>query len=344
MGRGWKTCACAVLLLGSGCVRRVLPPTQPVPLPESIPGAATSPRALTPAASVAAAAPVPRSAPAAASATATDGAGASASPSTEQIRTLEAQLAARDREIAAVRGELGTVREQAAGRTGTAATGAGTSGAGAGGAVAALAAAEQQIASLQSRLEVEIQRRKDVEAEMTRVLEETSAGPYDRADNASEARLRQELNAAHAEIADLRTTIKTERRQRSDLERRFAALEARAGSGSEGTTGGEELAALKERQRRVLASIRQDLEASREREIELRATLERTQGSEGTVLATEVTGLRAENAALQRRLDEEHKRNQALAQKVKLAGRVTDLIFKMQSSGAVQAAPALPAR
>jgi len=179
---------------------------------------------------------------------------------------------------------------------------------------------------------------------MTRVLEETSAGPYDRADNASEARLRQELNAAHAEIADLRTTIKTERRQRSDLERRFAALEARAGSGSEGTTGGEELAALKERQRRVLASIRQDLEASREREIELRATLERTQGSEGTVLATEVTGLRAENAALQRRLDEEHKRNQALAQKVKLAGRVTDLIFKMQSSGAVQAAPALPAR
>ncbi len=342
MRRGWKTCACALALLSSGCLRRVLPPTQPIPLPESPLVAVTGSQATTPA--VAAAADSPASPAAGASGGATEGAGAVASPSMERVRSLEAQLAARDSEIAAVRSELETVREQALGGGGTAPTAAATTGAPAGRSAAALVEAEQQISTLQSRLEAEIDRRKEVEAEMSRVLEETSAGPYDRAEDAVATRLRQDLKAAHGEIADLRTTIATERRQRGELERRFAALEARAGSGNDGMTGGEEMAALKERQRRVLASIRQDLEASRERETELRATLERTHGSDGTVLATEVSGLRAENTALQRRLDEEHKRNQALAQKVKLAGRVTDLIFKMQSSGAVQAAPALPAR
>jgi chromosome segregation ATPase len=254
-----------------------------------------------------------------------------------RIRALEAQLASRDQEIGTMRAELDAARMQAnSGAPAAAGTGGGSAG--------SLAEAQRQIATLEARLDAEVQRRKSVEAEMTRLLEETSAGPYERTQGAAEKHLRQELDQARGEIVELRTTLATERRQRSELERRFAALQSRAEESGRASGGGEELEALKERQRRVLASIRQDLEASREREAELRASLERTQGTDGAVLSGEVSGLRAENAALQRRLDEEHKRNQALAQKLKLAGRVTDLIFKMQSSGAVQAVPALPAQ
>jgi len=54
-------------------------------------------------------------------------------------------------------------------------------------------------------------------------------------------------------------------------------------------------------------------------------------------LADAVSGLRTENSALQRRLDEEHRRNRDLQAKLQTATRVTDLIFKMQSSGSAPA-------
>ena len=298
-----------------------------------------------------------------------------------RVSELEAELAERDRQIAAVRGEMASVqpaRDAASGESMLATQSAPTAAPGAtnpdvaapepiaareapplpppataasgekavgtsatGGGEGQLVEAQQRIARLQEHLAVEVQRRKDVEAEMARLLQETSAGPFERTDTAVEKHLQQELDGARHEIAELRTTLSTERRQRTDLERRYSALQEQVQrSGSSG--GGEEVEALKERQRRVLASIQQDLEASRQRERELRETLEHDQGDDAVSLADAVSGMRSENVALQRRLDEEHRQNRDLQAKLKTATRVTDLIFKMQSAGTTGPRTAAP--
>jgi hypothetical protein len=197
--------------------------------------------------------------------------------------------------------------------------------------------AERRIARLQRQLASEVKRRQEVEAEMTRLLQETSAGPFDQAVNVVEKHLREELTRAHKEIRDLRATLTSERRARDDLERRYAALQAQVQATAKAApaagVSNEEMEALKERQRRVLASIQQDLAASKQREAEMRQALEQAQDPNGVSVADEVSGLRSENSALQMRLDEEHQRNRELSAKLQLATRVTDLIYKMQSTG-----------
>lgn len=271
------------------------------------------------------------------------------SPAEQRVQELEAQLAERDREIAAVQSEIQSAKRQPAPdpavapepsreRAGVPAQAGRPAPPAPADALATkdaqLAAAERQIATLEARLESEVRRRKQVESEMARLLEETSSGPYERGGNTVDQHLREQLASARQEITDLRTTLTSERRQRSDLEKRFAALQAQVERGNGGANDSEEVAALKERQRRVVASIQQDLLASQQREAELRAALEHAEGNDGVSLADSVTSLRAENAALQKRLDQEHQQNRELSSKLKLAGRVTDLIFKMQSSGA----------
>lgn len=270
-------------------------------------------------------------------------------PAEQRVQQLEAQLAERDREIAAVQSEIQSARQQpvpapapppAAARVDATSAAPGAADGAAAEASrtkdAQLEDAHRQIASLEARLESEVQRRKQVEGEMARLLEETSSGPYERSANVVDQHLREQLTAAQQEIAELRTTLSAERRERGDLAKRFAALQAQVerSGGAGGGADSEEVAALKERQRRVVASIQQDLLASQQREAELRTALEKAEGSDGVSLADSVTSLRAENAALQRRLDQEHQQNRELSSKLKLAGRVTDLIFKMQSSGA----------
>jgi hypothetical protein len=204
-----------------------------------------------------------------------------------------------------------------------------------------LATAQRQVAKLEQRLAVEVKRRQEVEAEMTRLLQETSAGPFEQSTGVVEKHLRDELDGARREIAELRTSFASERRERQELERRYAALQTQLQAATAAATraaASEEVEALKERQRRVLASIQQDLEVSRQREGELRGTLEQTQGPNTVSLADAVTNLRSENSALQTRLDQEHQHNRDLTAKLQLAARVTDLIFKMQTAGAQPAA------
>jgi len=206
-----------------------------------------------------------------------------------------------------------------------------------------LAMAQKRVAKLEQQLALEVKRRQEVEAEMNRLLQETSAGPFERADSTVETHLREELDRAHKEIGELRTTLASERRERTELERRFTALQAQASAAAAvGGVSSEEVEALKERQRRVLASIQQDLEASQQRETELRQTVEQAEGENAVSLADEVTNLRSENSALQIKLDEAHQRNGDLSAKLQLATRVTDLIFKMRTAGA-QTVAALPA-
>lgn len=208
-----------------------------------------------------------------------------------------------------------------------------------------LADAQRRIGRLERQLELEVKRRKDVEAEMARLLQETSSGPYEQASNVVEKHLREELGRARKEISQLRSTLLSERRERDDLERRYGALQtqvqATANAAPRVGVSNEEVEALKERQRRVLASIQQDLAASKQREVELRQTIEQSQGADGVSVAEDVSSLRSENSALQMRLDEEHQRNRDLSAKLQLATRVTDLIFKMQSNGA-QSVAAVP--
>jgi len=206
---------------------------------------------------------------------------------------------------------------------------------------AQLADAQQRIAGLEDRLRVETQRRQEVEAEMTRLLQETSAGPFEHSNATVEKHLQQQLDGARQEIAELRTTLATERRERDDVERKYSALQAQM-QRSSNAGGSEEVEALKERQRRVLASIQQDLEASRQREREMRETLEHSQGKDAVSLADAVSGMRSENDALQQRLEEEHRQNRDLQAKLKTATHVTDLIFKMQSGGSVTTGTAAP--
>jgi hypothetical protein len=205
--------------------------------------------------------------------------------------------------------------------------------------------AQRRIARLQQQLSAEVKRRHEVEAEMTRLLQETSAGPFDKAANVVEEHLRAELGRARKEIRSLRATLTAERRERDDLERRYAELQAQvqAAAKSAPPTGvpNEEVEALKARQHRVLASIQQDLAASKRQEAELRQALEQAQGPNGASVAEEVSGLRSQNGALQMRLDEEHLRNRELAAKLQLATRVTDLIYKMQSRG-IESVAAVP--
>jgi hypothetical protein len=210
-----------------------------------------------------------------------------------------------------------------------------------------LTAAQKRIARLEQQLNLEVQRRKDVEGEMKRLLQETSAGPFERADDVVEKHLREELDRARKEVTQLRATLATERREHAEIERAYAALQAQLQTAAPAAPAGppnEEIEALKERQRRVLASIQQDLEASKQREADLRQSVEQLQGSGAASLSESMTNLRSENSALQMRLDEEHQRNRELIAKLQLATRVTDLIFRMRQNGATEAvAVALPA-
>jgi hypothetical protein len=226
------------------------------------------------------------------------------------------------------------------------ASGAATGAPIAGGTDPRLLDAQRRIAGLERQLAAEVRRREEVEAEMKRLLQETSAGPFEHADDVLAEHLREQLDRAKREIAGLRKTVNEERRARDNFERRYAALLAQvqaAASAPNQAPASEEIEALKERQRRVLASIQQDLEASKRREAALRETLQDSMpGDHGAGLADALSGLRAENSALQLRLDEEHRRNTDLTAKLQLATRVTDLIFRMQAAGTQPVAAAVP--
>jgi hypothetical protein len=202
-----------------------------------------------------------------------------------------------------------------------------------------LADAQKRIVRLEQQLSLEVQRRRDVEGEVKRLLQETSAGPFERADNVVEKHLREELDRARKEIGQLRATLATERREHEEIERAYAALQAQVQASDPARVGAssEEIEALRERQRRVLASIQQDLEASKQREAGLRQSVEQLQGGGAVSLSDAMSNLRSENSALQMRLDEEHQRNRDLAAKLQLATRVTDLIFRMRQGSDTQA-------
>lgn len=191
------------------------------------------------------------------------------------------------------------------------------------------------VATLREKLIAEREQRVRLERQLERLQAESaemSAGPF-------ENRVQAELAEARKQVEELKEALRTEREARQDLAQRYELLQVelerlRQQPPAAAAPAAEEIAALEARQRRVLASIENDLLLSRQREAELRDALEASQGPDAAPLSAAVADLRSQNEALQTRLAEEHKNNRELSAKLNLASRVTDLIFKMRSAEA----------
>jgi predicted RNase H-like nuclease (RuvC/YqgF family) len=191
------------------------------------------------------------------------------------------------------------------------------------------------VARLQDALAQEQQRREQVETELSRLKQETSSPPYGE-NHAGEA----ELRAAKQQVTELRTALEQERAARERLAEDFRALQQRAEAESAGGHADvenaqlrQQLKQLEDEKQSVAESFNRSLAESQQRAAELeeqltkaRATEQADAGSDG-----KLADIRAENDALRARLDEEHRHTEELAGKLKVAMRVTDLIFKMQA-------------
>lgn len=226
-------------------------------------------------------------------------------------RQLTEELAQAKQEAASLRADLDEARAVAAAAT----------------AAAERPGASPQIASMQVELDTERSRRQEAEQELNKLREETSAGPYESSGQA--------LQEARAEIDRLNEELARERRQRTDIEQRFAELQVVVDQQEAQPQAADnpEITELEQDQRRLMAAIQQDLEASQRREEELRSTIATLQEGGAPQLTEEVRDLQAENTALQASLDAEHERNVELAAKLEVATRVADLIFKMRREG-----------
>jgi hypothetical protein len=202
---------------------------------------------------------------------------------------------------------------------------------------------EQQIAALRAALAVERQRRQAVELQLQRLKEETSTPPF-----GTGMVPETEVLAAKQEIVDLRRALDAEHAARQQLAEELLTLQERLANQQPADTAESraQQEALQAAQRAAAASFTHSFSESQT------ASADLDQHVTSAAVAVEdgnVAAVRAENAALRSRLDEQHRRTQELAEKLKVATRVADLIFKMEAqpadgtSPAPRAAPARPA-
>ncbi len=162
--------------------------------------------------------------------------------------------------------------------------------------------------------------------------------------------LHRKLAAAKSQITELRDALAAERVQRERMADELRALQQQAAHApppepAETTAENAELQARLESLRAEKASITESfnrsLAASQQRTAELERQLAASQAAATAGAATgdaDAASVRADNQALRARLNEEHRRTEELAAKLRVATRVTDLIFKMQAQQ-VQARP-----
>jgi chromosome segregation ATPase len=207
---------------------------------------------------------------------------------------------------------------------------------------AAAAEANARIAALEGELAQERQRRTDVEEQLARLKAETAAPPFGKPPDLEEmARLRNELEQERSQRESLLLQVAELRRQLDDTPRVQPTAEA------DGKLRAR-MVELENRHQEAMASLARTLESERKRNDELADQLSsaRTQAAAvvqqaalAPVVATDDKAFRAEGARLRSQLEEERLRNAELAAKLKLAGRVMDLIFRLQPQGA-ETAPA----
>lgn len=195
------------------------------------------------------------------------------------------------------------------------------------------------IASLRTALTQEQQRREAVETQLQRLKEETSTPPL--ADPGDPA---VELATAKSEIVDLRDALAAERMQRERLADELRVLQEQAAHApqTDDSPQNAELEAridrLRAEKEAITENFNRNLAASQQRTAELERQLAAAQAAAASGAASDdsnPTSVRADNQALRARLDEEHRRTEELAAKLRVATRVTDLIFKMQAQQAL---------
>jgi len=274
----------------------------------------------------------------------------------EQLRQRETELrASLDRAVAAA-------GDAAAARGGTAVATSGQKRGGSNGAASApegvprtgeaaddtgaaeRAAQAAMVASLRTQLSHEQGRRQSAEDALARLKEETSVPPFGPTGNAAD------LAATQQEVVDLRKALADERAARARMANEFHALQQRAAEDAthaqEPATDSAELRVrlqdLQAEKDQLVENFNRSLGESRKRAWELEQQLATARVAAAALPPDagdgNVSAIREENTALRQRLDEEHQRTEELAAKLKLATRVTDLIFKMQAQQA-QAAP-----
>ncbi len=272
----------------------------------------------------------------------------------EQLRRHEGDLrAALEKAVAAANADstAGPAAVSAADNSAAPKTGDGD----ANGREAALAAAaeaqqrqlEQQhaamVAELRTALKQEQTRRQKVETELARLKTETSPPPY-ASNPASDA----DLAAANEQVVQLRAALDEERAARARLAQDFRTLQRRATAENDGVQNASaentelrsQLEHLQQEKQTIAQSFKQSLAESQARtaELEHELTLARSTDHAQPGADGELANVQAENAALRSRLDEEHQRTEELGAKLKMALRVTDLIFKMQAQQTTAAA------
>jgi predicted RNase H-like nuclease (RuvC/YqgF family) len=195
------------------------------------------------------------------------------------------------------------------------------------------------VASLRVALTQEQRRRQAAETELARLKEETSTPPL--ADSGDPA---LELAAAKSQITDLRDALAAERVQRErmadelrGLQQQVAHVPAPAQTAPENAELQARIESLRAEKASITESFNRSLAASQQRTAELERQLAASQAAAASGDG-DAASVRADNQALRARLDEEHRRTEELAAKLRVATRVTDLIFKMQA----QQAPARP--
>jgi vacuolar-type H+-ATPase subunit I/STV1 len=213
--------------------------------------------------------------------------------------------------------------------------------------------------ALRTELRLERERRSAAEEQLARLRAETSTSPYgeepapDPEDDRSPAEI-ADLRAAKEDIADLQLALEAQRLERERLADELRALQQSAtetGARSTEARRNEtqvlrsQLARLREEQEAAIDGFSRYLVETERRTAELEQQLQDAR-AEATALAQAPGGdastvaVRAENAELRAQLEEEQQRTEALAEKLEVARRVTDLIFKMQAQE--EAAPPAP--
>ena len=182
------------------------------------------------------------------------------------------------------------------------------------------------IASLRHALSREQQRRESIEKELARLKIETSAPVF------GDSRIPEaDFLAVKQELVELRRTLDHERRTREQISEQLRNLQveksrpAAAGAAMENGEMRARLRKLEDDKRRILESLDRSVAISQRRASELERRLHNLRSSSGG-RADAVAAIRAENAALRSSLDEERKRTELLAAKLKAANKITDLI------------------
>jgi hypothetical protein len=298
------------------------------------------------------------------SGSAANGAAAAGGDADQGVSPKE-QVAERDREIERLRNEVQALREHenqmraslgrasgggagdtgAAGSPGTAGSDEGAARGGSG-AAAGSSRSDVVVAALRAALSQEQERRLVVETELTRLKEETSASPYG-GPRVPEA----DFLAVKQEVVELQKALADERSAREHMSADVQHLQgngvppvpAAADTSAESADLRARLQSLQEERDAIVESLNRNLVASQQRAAELEQQLA-TARSAATPTTADSDGAaaaaHAESTSLRAQLDEERHRAEDLAAKLKVATRVTDLIFKIQAQQAkTQAAP-----